>query len=405
MRKRFGLFAALLLVLLVSLETIYAQEATDTLDAGWPVEERCVGKPTKAPKGWKYEGTILMTGYAGIHGVNVKWDTPRVLVFLGENDIWGGALSPDGNWYASPKGGVEVTDTHTTISSTDEIEVYSTIDNELTLHIPIKSFGYGGFHGQVYWRDNENFIYPDLSDEKLINISTNKITTWDKLEVMNDSYSDFISSFAPDWSKVIYYRADGNGTSTPILWDLNQSIETKTLSLRNPTMWKPDSSGFITDMAQNLNHGEGKPNEALSLFDSNGKLLEKVFLVPDGQQIGRLNAAWSSDGRYFAFIAFNYYAYGDTYYTQDYDTENTLYILDTQEHLVINTCLKSGIGFVWSPIKHQLAFLESGYGLQNIYILDTDSSEFYTIGKHIFHQPDTVNGRQNKVGIIGWQID
>ena len=42
MQKRFGFLTVLLLVVLLGSQAIYAQEATDTPDAGWPVEERCV---------------------------------------------------------------------------------------------------------------------------------------------------------------------------------------------------------------------------------------------------------------------------------------------------------------------------------------------------------------------------
>ncbi len=142
MRKFLILLISLVSLLLLGAPVLHAQDATDTPDAGWPVEERCVGAPTKPPKGWSYDGTILMTGYAGIHGVNAKWDTPRVLAKLSDKDVWGGALSPDGKWYASPYG-----ERFTTESLQQRKQMKS--DNDIMQIHPVYDSASGGL-GKLY---------------------------------------------------------------------------------------------------------------------------------------------------------------------------------------------------------------------------------------------------------------
>lgn len=72
--RRFFLILPCLLILIIM---IHAQEP----DSGWEIIERCVGEPTIPPDDWTFEGTILATGWAGIHGINADWDTPVVQVF------------------------------------------------------------------------------------------------------------------------------------------------------------------------------------------------------------------------------------------------------------------------------------------------------------------------------------
>jgi hypothetical protein len=101
--------------------------AQDDDTSGWPVAQRCVGEPTAPPAGWTFEGTILMTGYAGIHAVQADWETPRVVVFLNrdwgesDSDLPGGALSPNGRWYASPYGSRVMERSYNVVTTLNEI--------------------------------------------------------------------------------------------------------------------------------------------------------------------------------------------------------------------------------------------------------------------------------------------
>lgn len=381
MRHLFVLFATLLLL---SISIVHAQEATATPDTLWPVVEQCMGAPTKPPQDWSYDGTILMTGYAGIHGVNTKWDTPRVLVFLGEKDIFGGALSPDGKWYASPIGWTEYTDGNNTVTTTDKMGIYSTLDSKLSHRIPwISPTVYNGSFGQVYWRDNDHFIYPAFSGWQLVDISTDNVTAWNKSDKIYDAYDPFMPRFAPDWSKIIYYNHDsGNGTATFTLRDIASTTDIATLDIKRPILWKPDSTGFVANISANKTNEDSIPNENLALFNNQGALEETIFTPPAGQQIGSLNKAWSSDSRYFAFITFAYTIFQGKFYLKDFDAENTLYILDTKQQRVINTCLQVDTSFTWSLEGHKLAFVQPKVRQQSVQIYDLEIEKVYSVAYH-----------------------
>ena len=78
-----------LLIITIFLLFVLPHAATaqdDDTSSGWPIVERCV-TPTVRPDGWTFDGTILLEGYAGIHGVNDAWPTPRVLIFSRNDTI------------------------------------------------------------------------------------------------------------------------------------------------------------------------------------------------------------------------------------------------------------------------------------------------------------------------------
>ena len=87
--------------------TTYAQDNNSL--AGWEIEEHCIEEPRHPPDDWTYDGTLLMSGYAGIHAMQSNWETPHVEAFYrsdvqGNRPIIRGQISPDGNWYAVPIG-------------------------------------------------------------------------------------------------------------------------------------------------------------------------------------------------------------------------------------------------------------------------------------------------------------
>ncbi len=406
MRKLFTFIIALLTLLSIG-SPIYAQEATATPDTGWPIEERCVGAPTKPPKGWSYDGTILMTGYAGIHGVNAKWDTPRVLIFLDDNELWGGSLSPDGKWYASPYGTRETTETYNTITETHEIHVYNLTQESNPLVIkPAEAITFQQTHGSIYWKDNRQFIFGTNDGTNLIDFSTGKKASWNYLDNIFDGSDHVKFDFSPDWSRVIYYNYDQERRSFAVIRDLIYQTDFEKLNLRKPVVWKHDSSGFIADISQNLFYGKGDLEEGLALYNKNGDVITSIFKAPDGQQFGRLNAAWSSDNRYFAFIAFDYYADNGNWYVSDYARKNTLYIADMQNQKIINTCLPSGVGLAWHPNKNQLVFLTPGDGLRDVMIYDLDTYKLYAVAKHMVGYNDRDFFRSaTEDEILMWRAD
>lgn len=102
------LLAVLVLAALMTLPIPSIAQDDDSLET-WPVQQRCAESPALPPDDWSYPGTILMSGYAGIHGMRADWETPHIVAFFrkdsrGGRQLMGGQLSPDGRWYAVPTG-------------------------------------------------------------------------------------------------------------------------------------------------------------------------------------------------------------------------------------------------------------------------------------------------------------
>jgi hypothetical protein len=91
---------------------LIAQEATEEAPQGWPVVERCVGEPIHPPDDWSFEGTILATGWAGIHGINAEWETPFVATFKDFRSHMPISISPKGHWIAQVLVRTEVDDSY-----------------------------------------------------------------------------------------------------------------------------------------------------------------------------------------------------------------------------------------------------------------------------------------------------
>jgi len=119
---------------LLAISTVFAGDAPPV----WPVEERCVVESTQPPDDWSFEGTIIATGWAGIHGMNAAWDSPHILAF---NDHWiaeggYGTLSPDGRWYAVPQATFRRTsDIYRGYVDVTRLLLYDLMDRQNTLRI------------------------------------------------------------------------------------------------------------------------------------------------------------------------------------------------------------------------------------------------------------------------------
>lgn len=367
-------------------------------NAKWSVEERCISKPIVPPQDWSYDGTILMTGYAGIHGVNADWETPHVLTFLNDSDLWGGALSLDGQWYASPRGDFTITETYNGITGVDELRVFS-VDRDrdyfYSLAVDRAEYVFFGYtHAQVYWRDNETFLYANTEFSPFRGESTD----WPTSEYNFDGQPHQRFYFSPDWTRWIFNGLDEQNHSVWKISDLTQNKILEKLDITVPIAWNPDASAFVATITD----GQEIPSYSFALFDRQGNPLETIFAVPVGQQLGLFTLGWSPNGRYLAFITFE-----NSFPWNHYSPQNTLYIADVQNSVIYNTCVAIGEGLAWSPNSNidQLTFLVSGEGTKEVLILDMNSYSLYSIARHLVSYNRRVyQGRQSAYdGIVGWR--
>lgn len=383
MRKSLYLLPALIF-------SIFSLSPTNAQDTGWPIEERCLGKPVQPAPDWTYDGTILMTGNSGIHGVNAAWETPHVLTFLDDSDLWGGALSPDGMLYASPRGDFTITESNNGITEIDELRLYSVDGQRNYTSLPVDRNLYVFFqytHAQAYWRDNESFIYAYTQ----FNTVTGEIVDWPTPEFTMDGYPSKRFHFSPDWTRWIF-----PGYDAPYDWkvaDLTENQVIITLNITTPIAWKPDSTGFVATITDDADI----PAFSFVLFDRDGNKIETIFNAPDGQEFGLSTLGWSEDSRYFAFSAFDHGVNQNRY--------NTLYIADSQNKVIYNTCTAIGDGLAWSPITNEIAFIAPGEGLKAVSILDMSNYSLQRVAWHsVAYNRRVYQGSEAAYyGIIGWR--
>ncbi|MEO1291114.1 MAG: hypothetical protein AAFV93_25550, partial [Chloroflexota bacterium] len=199
----------ILMMILLSLPVVISQ-SQETSDTGWEIIERCVHDPITPPDDWTFDGTILATGWAGIHGINANWDTPRILVF--RSDDWLDILtsfSPDYQWFAVGRGNIDFEscpDCFRHQYQLDSISVYSTVspgeqyDFQLNTNFeyspnPIynpRIIWYDANHIALadqypFWVDGETFLWnPSLDSISELQTNISPLTSFDIYFPSND---------------------------------------------------------------------------------------------------------------------------------------------------------------------------------------------------------------------------
>ncbi|HLU11821.1 MAG TPA: hypothetical protein VK003_19260, partial [Oceanobacillus sp.] len=128
------------LTLLLISASAAAQDATPE---GWEVVQRCITAPSEPPEGWTFEGTIF-TYRGSVHGFRADLPSPYYIAFGSDTEFGGaGTFSPDGRWYALPRGRTRRTDTSFAIYRViEEVRVISTIPDRTIVDIPWLRYEY-----------------------------------------------------------------------------------------------------------------------------------------------------------------------------------------------------------------------------------------------------------------------
>lgn len=380
--------------MLIATSSVQADADSET---PWPIEERCVSNPTKPPDRWTYSGTLLMSGYAGIHAMQADWETPRVTAFFHAGALGkpheGGQLSADGRWYAVPVGETWMEPSFNQYWLTNGLRIYSTVDDtelnfDLSEYDHILSYSRIGYYGTAWtyeavrWVDNDaliigSFLFRQFSSENFVDVEEASIP------IALGYFADF--EFSPDRTRVNGFIVSGERGEA--IFDPKQPDDAITYLQTEAVAWLHDSSGFMGE--QRI-----ETEERLSLFDRNGTFIERVFVSAGGRfdisrhDAGRNELGWSPDNRYFAFVH---------YPPQSQPAQ--LIILDTEQRLAVNTCLKPVSQPVWSPDGKQLAVLLRAPENLRVVILDMESWTAYAVARHSgiggALQPDMIAWRTN----------
>ena len=380
--------------------------------ADWSVEERCIQASTP-PDHWTFEGTLLMRGHYGIHAYQAGWDTPQVVVFLQPgNALRGGALSPDGNWYAYPWGEFSVSETYNAVTSVRELRVHSTRD-ERVYSVPTYTEGFQTTYKQAYWLDDDHVLFenwdPSFAGVVRIGPFEGQIEVWEQFSSTFDQLPARLYP-SPDWGDLVALYPPSVWATSTSEWQLysqqnGRYIPITTLPLSDPynpipVAWQSDSSQFAAQI-------DTDESIYLALFSRQGEVVDRIMTVKEGHHITPINFQWSADGRYLAFVIAAdgiWQTFLDStfpnYASLDYGV-NRLFIADTQDRKVIDTCLEVGIGMAWSPETTQLTLIPSGEGQIPLQILDMETFELHTVTYHGVSYTQLNNDVQV---ILGWRL-
>ncbi|HEX2620985.1 MAG TPA: hypothetical protein VHL11_12580, partial [Phototrophicaceae bacterium] len=117
------IFAGLVWLLCISAQ---ARQGFPTL-VPWAVNRHCAADPIAPPEGWSFPGVIVSTvPEDGIRGLRADTFKTYYIAFAGSNFTEGGALSPDGKWYAVPFGYIQTAASSDLRYIVQELRVMST---------------------------------------------------------------------------------------------------------------------------------------------------------------------------------------------------------------------------------------------------------------------------------------
>jgi hypothetical protein len=366
-------FRALPLLLLGFLSLrLFAQEATEEAPQGWPIVERCVGEPLVPPADWSFEGTILATGWAGIHGIHAEWDTPRILIFENGWYPFEAGLSPNGEWYAAIQHQINLYAVPALRVSSYGLRIYSTKDRNISYFYDIS----GGTQ-EVFWLDNERVVYIALGTHLLYPF-TGESTGY-------SGTVDLQLLVAPDAS----WASHSSYSLTSWYFEELENYQTLYEATNGyATAFSPNSQ-FIAFHKQIENSDSEKVFIGSVVFlNQNGELLDTVYVAEEsfGSQsvfIWDTNA-WSKDGRYYSFAI----------RTNNDSFSGILYLADLQDRVIINTCLEVySNGLEWSPSENKLIATSTNFEQYPLQIVNLDLWQAYYLPQ--FHQ-----GK-----LIGWRAD
>lgn len=367
-------------LLIISLSIfITASLAQENSEIPFPIEEECVTDIVQPSDNWTYQGTLLMSGYAGIHAMQEDWGTPRITAFFNSNELGepheGGQLSPDGRWYAVPTGETWVEPSFNRYWMTHGLRIYSTTDNtELNFNLSeydeLLDYNRVGFYltawtyQAVRWIDNDNLIVGSF----LFNNVTHREITVEPAPISVALTTGIDFEVSPDWMRVYNFNlSEQRGRA---IFNPNQPEESVNYFQAQAVAWLHDSSGFVGE--QRIDNVE-----ELSLFNRDGEFIQKLFITEGGRldiryiASGRNDLGWSPDDRYFAFVHF-----------PPLSQPSELIILDMNRQLALNTCLNTVSQAVWSPYGNQVAFLMRARENLRVVILDLDTWTAYDVARH-----------------------
>lgn len=92
----------------------------------WPIERECAPSVSAAPEDLAFSGALITYAVDGVRAYRDGFPTTYFIAFGGSNFNEGGALSPDGRWYAVPHGTIQTIATSDVQYRVSELRIYTT---------------------------------------------------------------------------------------------------------------------------------------------------------------------------------------------------------------------------------------------------------------------------------------
>jgi hypothetical protein len=376
-------------ILTIAVSSI-AVSADDDSTQAWPVEVNCIPDPVLPPDEWSYPGTILMSGYAGIHGIQLDWETPHIVAFFRKDadrdyPLYGGQLSPDGNWYAAPIGEHWAEISFNNYWDVRKVRLYSMsgVSEEITFDLAdyrdlYQYFPTAWSYLPIEWGNSERLIIGELSIKPFMG-AVEKLP----FDLSAITYTErFVS---PDLTRSFGSIRFGHDSPMGGLVSLDVGLlEDSELANVVGLSWRRDSAGFMAAV---------KSDSQLVMYDRDGNRLESVFSLGEEVDIfhrgasGRNDLNWSPDDKQFAFT-----------YRPQYPESRHLYIVNLDRKTVTDTCLQPMTQPVWSPDGKMLAYLANARENLKIIVVDLETWNSYDIGRQSGRY-----GWTNSPEMVGWR--
>lgn len=391
---------------MLATETIYGNEVDD-----WQVIQHCVAEIQEPIA---YDGTILASGWAGVHGISRAHDTPVIQVFAEDRWVLDGSpiyslqppqsnffdLSPDGEWLAIMVADIEMEcpPCWQGQMKTSHILIYNIHQEVAPLAIPYAAtYAYGSQSTvrrsfSIHWIDNDTLLLPEIGDftfdlmppqAVLLNPFENVFERVN--QPIPSLYATDAASVSPGFQHTIMPAENSLSYSDP--WQLFDVAQRKTITLIDAVdnldvAWNSTGDRVIVVIQDNARR--------LILIDTETRQSEIILSQLDTVYSGPYQTymSWSYDDRYFAYL-------------QDIDESGDgavgiLHIADVEQRVIYNTCLIAA-SFTWSPDQYQIAFAGlppySATPQQHdlkVQIMDMETWQFFTAASHLGYLLDWI---------------
>lgn len=373
---------AILLLFVVSI----AQAHTDSADDAWEIVERCIGEPTTPPIDWSYDGTIIMSGYAGLHGMNANWETPHILVFDRLYNSSYNTLSPDGTYLVLQEREVygPAVNGFGTAAFVDvtQLVVHDTTNSSVATFDWEEIYELGGGRAiafrQLRWLNNEEIIFEQgaLDSRKQVVI----------LNVITGEIRPYEYPIYPLWREPFFYASPNWATAIQSdrsyeFWNVvdvesGEEIYREDEVVVRRASWSANSEQVVFYKSFIANRFDASGELVLA----NSDFTEQELMLNISEHDNYITSlAWSQDGQYFSYF------------------QDTLHIAHIEEKIIYDTCISDihRDEVIWSPTAPILAYQTSGSGYRPMVIINFFENISYIVGVHYISSGN----------MLGWRAD